>query len=99
MSKISIYKNPAYYLSYGKDDPLLLDVEVKIIKQEVGFSVEIIKCIVHQSEEFVLFLIQNMSTDGMNIVSERVSSLLVAELLPSLFTLFYAGEIQVDETK
>lgn len=98
MPKISIYKNESYCFTYGADDPVFIDLAVKVTKlSESEFTMELVKYQLGQQMEFARFLLPFITAEGVMRVESYLRERLTEELTPSLFTLFYAGELQPDE--
>lgn len=97
--KKSIYTNPKYCLSFS-GDTVFLDIEVEILKiTEESFKMIITKAQLDPTEEsFPIWLVSYLSTGLLTVVFDELKKRLTDELTPSLFTLFYAGEVQPDAT-
>lgn len=99
MSKTSIYKKPDYCLSYGTDDVVFLDIEIKIIRTEVvpveQFQLEIVSCAINAKQmEFVAYLVEKLDTAVLTQLNLHLRELLKNELAEELYHLYYVGEIQ-----
>lgn len=104
MSKTSIFKKPDYCLSFGVDDVIFLDLEVKITRTGIdkqSFSLEIVKSQLASAQmEFACYLIKMLPADALATLNKDIESALTLELTPSLHSLFYAGDlIQDDQTQ
>ena len=98
MSKISLYSNRHYCLSFGLDT-VYLDVEIEItrlsnVDKEV-FKARVIRAQLDSLEEaFPIYLVGCMSAEQLKPILDRLEAALLEEIEPSLYTLFYTGNIQ-----
>lgn len=98
MIKTSLYENASYCLSFN-GDTIFLDIRVEIqrITTEAGevYKAKVLSAQLNGVEEgFPIFLVSLLPSAALEKVNERLHEMLVAELSPSLFTLFYVGKIQ-----
>jgi hypothetical protein len=101
MRKTSRYSKKDYVLSFD-GDVVYLDIEVLVHREsETGpFLLEIVQSQVDCKEmAFACYLIERMTSEGLAALNTNIKVRLVEELTPSLFTLFYAGEILPDDTQ
>ena|SRR5688572_14458843 len=101
MRKTSRYTKQDYVLSFN-GDVVYLDIEVLIHREaELGpFLLEIVKSQVDCKEmAFACYLIEHVSAEGLLRLNDMIKNLLTVELMPSLFTLFYAGDLVTNETQ
>lgn len=101
MRKTSSYKRKDYVLSFN-GDVVYLNIEVLIHREsETGpFLLEITKSQIDCKEmAFACYLIDRMTGHGLAELNELIRVKLTEELTPSLFTLFYAGELIQDATQ
>jgi len=94
--KISTYSNPHYCLSFGKDT-IFIDLVVEITRlNEVDRTCTMVikKAQLDGSEEeFPAYLCSLLTGEALVKLQARIDELLVAELTPSLFSLFYSGDV------
>ena len=99
--KLSTYSNPHYCLSFG-NDTVFLDIVVDIIEvNQLGkeFRIVIKKAQLDGSQEaFPLFLCGLLQTEALVAVQARIDELLLAELTPVAFSLFYDGQLDPTTT-
>lgn len=97
MTKTSVWKQAEYYMSFGVDDVVCLDLEVHIHKEGESFHMEIVTSRLAATKmEFAAYLLKLLTVEGLTKFNEDIHTTLVAELTPSLFTLFYAGNLLPD---
>lgn len=102
MHKTSSYKKKEYVLSFGRDDVIYIDLEALIHKEgdQGPFRLEIVNCPLNTEKmEFACHLIKKLNAHELRVVTEELKAALVAELTPSLFTLFYTSDILPDESQ
>lgn len=97
--KKSIYSNPKYCLSWH-GDTVFLSIEVEILKTgEESYKANILKAQFDPVEEaFPVWLVSHMASTTLDVIINKLKDRLMEELTPSLFTLFYVGELQPDAT-
>ena len=100
--KTGIYKRKEYCLSFGVDDVIFLDLEVRITRtpgQTVdSYSLDILNHQLSNTKmEFACYLIKMLPSEALAKMNEELRLALVAELTPSLHSLFYVSDIQNDD--
>lgn len=96
--KTSIYTNPEFMLGFG-EDLVCIHAEVKITESRdaedlTKFEVEVLKAQLCPGEQFAQWLVQLMSLEQMDKVSNRIRENLSSEIQASAHSYFYSGEIQ-----
>jgi len=94
MSSISTYSAPDYCMSFGNDDVVFVDLVIEISKDVNHYSLKIVKAQINAKKmEFALFILPFLTDTGALEVNKKIEELLIGELTPRLFSLYYAGEL------
>lgn len=95
MTKYSIWEQKRYYLSFG-EEPVCFNIKVEIKQLAPSeFEARILSATLDQQEEqFACFLLKLLQTQELTAVYNELHSRILEEIKPSLFTLFYTGNLQ-----
>lgn len=97
MPKSALYKKPSYCITFGEDDVIFVDLTARITEENSVhgmYSLEILECPLSKEMEFSRYLASLLSTDSLENLHTTIKELLVAELTPNLFSLFYVSAIE-----
>lgn len=96
MLKYALRSLDKYWMSIEGDDPVCLNIRLEIKQTgDKTFEVKVLDATIDSQEcPFACWLIMKLPVDALCEVNQRIKDSVVTDVTPSLYTLFYTGDIQ-----